>query len=52
MTRRPPALALATAGALAVWTIATPGPTVDGRGVLALALAFAVVLVPERTAVR
>lgn len=29
---------------LAVWTLAAPGPTVDGRGVLATALAAAVAL--------
>ena len=45
-------LALTAAAVLAVWTVADPGRAVDGRGVLALALALAVVLAPGRRAVR
>jgi hypothetical protein len=48
MTPGRAALALTLSVVLAVWAVLTPGPAVDGRGVLALVLAVSTLAIPMR----
>lgn len=52
MTARLAVVALAVAAALTLWTVASPPSALDGRGVLALAIAVVVVACPPRRALR